>query len=595
MLCRSAVSVCCLSLFLSQSVLGQTDAGDAPDSVDPVPRLMKNLQSDSVRIASSAARSLGVVFAPGRTPHPARDEVIDALIVKLDSNLGGAVRRDAARALGRIRAMKSLDGLKVSLRDEDVEVAIASGEAVTQILPVDEARSYLREQAVDASDSLTAAVYSAMARISKAEDADFLLAGLPSRNWRTEQAAVQGLERSVRAGARLQPADYGKVAAVLGNEFRNASGDAVSFFRNVRNTDSMSTVLTVADTRGDGGEEDTTWRDRSNALAVIYQWGWPTNQQALPVVIRQLGDRTVNVTNAARRILNQLKTDKLISHNDLYPLLLTELEQAETLELRGGIMREWGSHVDRQYASRIAVVASDTLTQAIEVKDAWPARAYSITLLGESHYTGAMTEIAGCVSDDVPNVRNAAGRALEKLAPLCSNEERISVPPVLQPLLDRPVDWRKTSVAARAVAVFGSEPAIAPLIKLLSHSVVNVRDSASYALSGIAVSGNDALREKIELLLHQEMTTVKGAWQYGARVLGALKNPAAVPLLTTILTDGDWRSKQNAALAVTQIADEKKLEDDALNQALVRAAQSDVVQVQDAANQALRAVTKPRG
>ena len=593
MLYRYLIPACCLPLLLAQSAVSQTDAGISADTVDPVPRLMKNLESDSVRIASSAARSLGVVFAPGRTQHPARAEVIDALIAKLDSKLGGAVRRDVARALGRIRAKKSLDGLKATLRDEDVEVAIASGEAVSQILPVDEARAYLKEQAVDASQSLTAAVYSAMAKISKAEDAAFLLAGLPSRNWRTEQAAVQGLERSARAGARLQPEDYRKIADVLGNEIRNASGAAVNFFRNIRNEDSMSAVLTVADTQGDGSEADTTWRDRSNALTVIHQWGWPTNQQALPVVIRQLGDQTVNVTNAARRILNQLKTDKLISHNDLYPLLLTELEQAEPLQLRGGIMREWGSHVDRQYASRIAVVASSTLTQAIEVKDAWPARAYSITLLGESHYTGSMTEIAACVSDDVPNVRNAAGRALEQLAPLCSNEERVAVPPVLQPLLDRPVDWRKTSVAARATAGFASEPAIAPLIKLLSHSVVNVRDAASYSLSAIAASNNDDLRKKTELLLHAEVGSVKGSWQYGARVLGALKNPAAVPLLTAILTDGDWRSQQNAALAVAQIADQNKLEDDTLNQALVKAAQSDVVQVQDAANQALRAVTKP--
>ena len=41
-------------------------------------------------------------------------------------------------------------------------------------------------------------------------------------------------------------------------------------------------------------------------------------------------------------------------------------------------------------------------------------------------------------------------------------------------------------------------------------------------------------------------------------------------------------------------ADEKKVEDDALNKALVEAAQSDVIQVQDAANKALRAVSKPK-
>lgn len=585
-------AACVLSVFLSAVPVVQ--AQEEATTVDPVPRLLRNLKSDSVKAASSAARSLGVVFAPGRKPHPARDEVIDALIEKLESKLGGAVRRDSAWALGRIEAKKALDGLKVTLKDDDVDVAIASGEAVTRILPVDEARTYLKGEAVDAGDSLTAAVYTAMAKVCKAEDAEFLLEGLPSDNWRTEQAAVQGLERSARAGARLSAEDYTKIAGVLGNEIRNASGAAVHFFTHVRNEDSMAAVLAAADTRGDGSKEDGTWRNRSNALNVIYHWGWPTSEPALPVVIRQLGDRTANVTKVARGILSRLKTDKYISHGDLYPLMLAELEKTEDLRLRGGIMREWGNHVDQQYASRIAVVSAATLTQSLEEKDAWPARAYSINLLGQSHYTGSMEEIAGCVSDDVPNVRNAAGRALEQLAPLCTNEERAIVPPILQPLLEKPVDWRKTTVAARAASAFPSEPAVAPLIKLLSHNVLNVRDSASYSLSTIVEKGNKELAAKIEPLLHAEVAKVKGSWQYGSRVLGSLQNPEAVPLLTTILSQGDWRSQQNAALAVAKIADEKKVEDDALNKALVEAAQSDVVQVQDAANKALRAVSKPK-
>lgn len=585
----------CLLIFATYLTLLLSPFGFAQDdTVDPVPRLLTNLNSDSVRAASSAARSLGVVFAPGRKPHPAREEVIDALIGKLESKLGGAVRRDSAWALGRIQAKQALDGLKKSLKDDDIDVAIASGEAVTRILPVDEARAYLKSEATDASDSLTAAIYTAMAKICKAEDAEFLLKGLPSDNWRTEQAVVQGLERSARAGARLSADNYRAIAGVLGNEIRNASSAAVHFFTHIRNEEATAAVLEATDTRGDGSKEDTTWRNRSNALSVIYHWGWPASEASLPAVIRQLGDRTVNVTSAARRVLNQLKADRHLSQSDLYPLMLAELERTDDLRLRGGIMREWGNHVDQQYASRIAVVAAETLTQSLEDKEAWPARAYSITLLGQSHYTGSMKEIAGCVNDDVPNVRNAAGRALEQLAPLCTNEERVMVPPILQPLLDKPVDWRKTTVAARAVASFPSEAAIEPLIKLLSHSVLNVRQASSDSLSLIVEKGNQKLAELIEPLLHEEVARVKGSWQYGARVLGAFRNPDAIPLLTTILSHGDWRSQQNAALAVAKIADDRKVEDDALNKALVEAAQSDVVQVQDAANQALRAVSKPK-
>ena len=104
---RTLCSVACvLSVFLSAVPVAK--AQEEATTVDPVPRLLRNLKSDSVKAASSAARSLGVVFAPGRKPHPAREEVIDALIEKLESKLGGAVRRDSAWALGRIEAKKAL-------------------------------------------------------------------------------------------------------------------------------------------------------------------------------------------------------------------------------------------------------------------------------------------------------------------------------------------------------------------------------------------------------------------------------------------------------------------------------------------------------
>ena len=566
-------------------------AQNAATEIDPVPRLLRNLEADNAKVAASAAKSLGVVFSPGGKVRDDRDAVIEALITKLDAKYGGILRRETAKALGNIRATQAVEPLKESIRDEDIEAAVESGKAIAKILPVDEAREYLKAQAPEASESVLVAVHSAMATIAKAEDAEFLLTGLPSENWRTQQAVVQGVERAARAGARLTPEDYTKLAGVYGSEILNASNAAVHFFTHIRNSDSMAAVLAAADVHGDGAEDDFSWRNRTYALRTIWHWGWPTNQEALPVVLRNLGDRTANVTNEARRVLNHLRKEEHVGNGQLHPLMLAELEKAESLKTRAGIMREWGGSVDRQFASRIAAVAEKTLNEAIEQPKEWSARTYSVQMLGASGYTGAIETVAQCVADDVPNVRQSAGKALEQLAPLASEEELAAVPPILLPLLDKPVDWRKTAIAAKVSAYYPSDSAVQPLIDLLSHSVLNARDASSFALARYAQQVPE-LKEKMETPLFAEVSETSASWQYGARVLGALQNPAAVPLLTTILSKGDWRSQESAAKAVKEIAVVADINDEALNEALVAASQSEVVQVQDAANLALRAVAK---
>lgn len=560
---------------------------------DPVPRLLRSLQSDNLRIATSAARSLGVVFSPSEKPREDRSEIIAKLMEKLASRQGGVLRRETAVALGRIRATEAVDRLKETLNDEDVSVSIAAGNAIAQTLPVDEAREYLKSQWESESENVRTAVLDAMANIAKPEDTPFLLQGVDVKNWRAQQAAVRGLERTARAGARLQTEDYEKIASVFGNEITNASNQAVHFFTHIRNEESLAAVLKAADTFGDGSKDDKTWRTRTFALRTIRHIGWPTNRDALPVVIRNLGDRTSNVTSEARNIIRTLRKEYQVSQNDLFPLLLTELEKAESLRLRAGIMQEMGSNVEKQFASRVAKVASETLKQSLEAPKEWQARARSITLLGASGHTGSVEEIAQTVSDDTPNVRQAASRALEQLSPLCTPDERAKVHPLLQPLVEKPVDWRKTAVAARAMGFFPSESAIEPLIRLLSHAVLNVRDGAENALSRLVKSEGD-WTTKIEAPLHAEMAKTEAAWEFGAKVLGSINDKKAISLLSPILLRGNWRAQVNAANAVASIAGEAKIEDPDLNAALVRASQSEIVQVQDAVDRALRAVAKEK-
>ncbi len=574
------------------------EAGDAIS----VPQLMKNLDSDTVHVAASAARSLGFIFAPGGKGGDELPKVTAMLIERLDSPKGAELRKESATALGRMRAASATEGLKKAMGDEDVDVAMAAGEAVGQILPVDEARDFLIKRAADGSESVLVASYHGLAPISKAEDAAFLIQGLATKNWRSQMDAVRGLQRAVQAGAQLPPEAYDAVAAVMGCEIINAADAASQFCQAIRNSESLRAVLKAAETGGgdtdaggaDAGQAatDRAWRTRAYALRTIYHLGWPVTRDSLPVVIRQLGDRTVNVTNESKRILNTLRKEHLMTQADLFPLLLTELEKAEPLPLRAGIMEEMGGHVDRQYASRVAKAAAETLKAAADDKPQWAARAHAVNLLRLSGYTGVMDLIAGCVADDVSNPRQMAGPALEELAPLCTPEQRALVAPILLPLLSKPVDWHKTAVAAQSVGQYATPDCVEPLVLLLSHSVLNVREGASHSLVVIAGRGDEALTAKVDGAIYSELAGNPRAWEYGAPVLGALEQAKAIRQLTTILERGDWRAQASAAEAVARIAAVHKISDKALSDALIGAAQSKVLQTQDSANKALRALNR---
>ncbi len=303
---------------------------------------MKNLDSDTVHVAGSAARSLGFIFAPGGKGGDELPKVTAMLIERLDSPKGAELRKESATALGRMRAASATEGLKKAMGDEDIEVAMAAGEAVGQILPVDEARAFLIKRAADGSESVLVASYHGLAPISKPEDAAFLIEGLATKNWRSQMDSVRGLQRAVQAGAQLPPEAYDAVAAVMGCEITNAADAASQFCQAIRNSESLRAVLKAAETDGDGDAE-RAWRTRAYALRTVYHLGWPVTRDSLPVVIRQLGDRTVNVTNEAKRILATLRKEHLMTQADLFPLLLVELEKAEPLPLARASWKRWGS------------------------------------------------------------------------------------------------------------------------------------------------------------------------------------------------------------------------------------------------------------
>jgi len=587
-----------LTLSLMISWGNAASAADPPRGpIDPnaVPQLLKNLGSDDVKIAASAARSLGVIFAPGGKGNAAdAGPVVVALKEKLTSKLGAPLRREAATALGEIRAKEAAEGLTAAMNDEDASVAAAVGTALAQVLPADDARTLFRKCKTDSTEPVKIASYTGIATLAKGEDAEFLVMGIQVGNGRVEAGAVRGLEKSIRAGGKIDATAYNKVALVLGSDFVEASDAATHFLTHIRNDECLRATIAACDAHGDGGANDATWRTRANALRTLRHMDWPAYREGIPAVIRNLGDPTANVTNEARNILNFLRREQYLSQEALFPLLLTELEKAESLRLRAGIMAEMGEDVAKELHSRVAKAAAKTLEDGQKDPTVWAARQYSLVLLGVSGTTNSLEAIAANCGDDISNVRSAAGKALERLAPLATPDQKTKVAALLLPLLDKPLDWRKTSTAAKAAGWYANADVVAPLVRLLGHSVINVRDAASHSLVTIARSEQADLKSLTDKLVAAELKAGEASWEAGARVLGAIGDAKALPQLTQILSSANWRAQMNASLAVAEIAAAQKapINDKALTDALIKVSQSEVLQAQDAANKALRELAR---
>lgn len=577
-----------LAASIAVALLGVSLAQAQPAPTLSVPQLLRNLESDNVNIAASSARTLGVVFAPGGREGDDKATAVTKLIAHLDSQKGPEIRRQCAIALGSIRAAEAAEPMKKALADDEVEVVIAAGEAVAQILPVDDARAYLTEIGKGDAPLAKVGAYHGLATIAKPADAPFLLTGVGSDNWRAQQASVTGLERAVRAGATLEVDQYKAIASVLGADTTNASNAAVHFFTHVHNANAVAALEDAADPEA----HPDNWRQRTMALRAIYHRHWPRNRAQLPLVIRNLGDKTVNVNNEALGILAHLRKERRVHTHTLMPILVSELERAKPLGRRAAIMRQMPHEIEPQYASRAAVVAAKTLTEAAKDEAEWPAHTQALRIIGATGYSGVMEDVAKSVGSNIADVRNAAGGALQRLGSICPPEQAAKVAPVLQPYLARAVDWRKGAVAAASVGAYANDETVDPLVDLLGHSVLNVRRGASRSLVIIASDAESPLRTEVDTAVHSLLAKNPASWQYGSPVLAALDDVKAVPLLTRILREGDWRSKESAAKAVQTLATRHKISDAPLNKALVAASQSEVLQVQKATDLALRELAK---
>ena len=608
----------------------------APDpEANPVPKLLQNLDGRDLWVSVSAARSMAYIFGPGGRETKDVEKVKKALMRTLETGRWWELRKECADALGQINVIEAVDVLAAALDDNAPSVGVAAAKALGLIktgdaidalkaavdgkndfvlmavaeqlaarLPAHETREIMITQFQEGSEGSKVAASKVMIPLWTPEESELLLAALEVENWQIHANAIRGLLTAARGGLEFEDDVYEQLGDRLGHPVANIADAAMDFLGTLARKEALRILIKQADFRGDGERGDTTWRNRTYALKAFYQMRTRYRYQgrngtvelvdvsrvkpALPAIIRNLGAPTANVVNVAKNILYEIRNNEQMPPRFLQPFFVRELEEAVSLRLRSSIMEEMGTDISKDYAPRVAKVASASLVESIAVDTAWPLRMRSIALLGVCGDTSAIEVIAGSVNDDMPNVRQAAGTALGQLAELCTDDEKAKVSEILIPVIVNPPDWRKAAIAAGVLSGYPDIAAAAPLVKNLSHTVINVQEAASQTLASYAGSKDAELKAHVAQLLYEEIGMNSRSWEYGAPVLGALMDRQAIPFLVMILTKGEWRAQANAASSVSAIAGATRVKDKALRDALIKCSQSNTLQVYNAANKALR-------
>jgi HEAT repeat protein len=448
------------------------------------------------------------------------------------------------------------------------------------------------------SGQIAAARY--LGQNARAEDVEALVAGLSAEEWRVRRSCAAGFGRLAGSGAVIPPSVPPMLVKLLGDDILNVAEAARDTLLAAPTKESIDALVEGARLKGDGSKTDMSWRIRTAAVTILGGIGVagiekvadkPGVEKCLGVIIAGLGDETLNVVNVSRRALGAVPADVL------YPRLFKALDAARGPALRGGILDTMSQRLPPEHEGTAANLALAALEEAGEREDTALLRAGALKLLAASKHAGSAEELIKDIKSDSPAVRNAALEALKRLK--VKDEEAATISASLVPVL-ADQDWRKAVTAARALAYYPSPQAIKPLVeKGLTHATINVQEAATSAL--IAYGKNPALKEKVEEALLAEAgenkENKKKAWEYGAKVFGALKTKAAVKLLVQMILevgdeegaagdDGYWRTQVNAAAALGAIGEKTK----EVKDALTLCEGSPVLQLQNTAKGALKAL-----
>jgi len=556
----------------------------APAAESLTDTLLKNLGSDKVQVSSSAAQTLGELYAAadGQPVREGRQRVVKALLAKLTAGGEAAwpVRKACAEALGRVKAAEAVPALKAAWDGTHIELAIGATHALVQILSAEEMGELARKRLTGAGASQAAAARY-LSTVATAADEDLLAAGLEAEEWRTRKHCAAGLGAIVRRGGKLSAKTCERLAGLLGGTVLNVVEAAQATLAAAGSPEAVAALGKAATTTGDGSRLDTTWRLRVAAIKTLGRIRMPRIQSALPAVVAGLGDETVNVIKVSKQVLARVPA------NRRYPLLLGALKRSTSDRVKAGIIEALSAGVPAKHKAEAATLALAALKAAGAGPGGARLRAAAIHLLGASGRADAAEEIAKGLTSEVVVIRRAAGAALAKLKLSAEQNEKIAR--MLIPTLQGE-DWRAALAATLALRTVPAKAAVKSLVLSgLGHRVLNVQEAAAGTLTEYGKHAE--LKKAIETLLLAQGEN-PATWEQGAALLGRLKTEGAAPLLLKmIVADGGkdhWRVQVNAARALGQVG----VKNDDVKAALLTCTQSSVVQVRNAANQALRTLWK---
>jgi hypothetical protein len=417
---------------------------------------------------------------------------------------------------------------KEGAEDSTIEISLASAAALARILPDGDLRPLMREKLAAGKGQSPSAAAKYLSAAPVADDYDAFAAGLKSSQWRAKKGCALGLAVLVKGGKTLPAEVIAALVAMLDNDVLNVvQGAQVALSESRGNAEAVAAVAKAAGTHGDGGEADTTWRLRAGAIETLGLMGEQPVADNLTVVLAGLGDDTKNVVQASQKALARVPVEKR------FPGLLKELAAAKETRTRAGIMEAMGNRVPADQAEPTAKIAKAALTDPGEGADASRVRAAAISLLSglpePGQYAGAC---AGCLGDEAAAVREAAAGALMRST--LSAEQKAQVADIAVNQLQAK-DAQRIVTALTLLENCPSAKAAPAVAKCLPHESLEVQQAACSVL--LTWAKDPAAAPAVEAALVESLPGPANSrsWEFGARVLGAMKAKSGVPVLTEML------------------------------------------------------------
>ncbi len=430
--------------------------------LESLPLLLEALNNSSPVIRKNAARALGKLKSPQATPH----------LIHLLQDSQWQVRASAAEALGFIKDKSSVETLVQQIDDNVGSVQEAVADAIVHFGPL-ATMSVLNALGRVRDKYALKALLGCLGRIGDVRAVPALTDHLRSSYFVVRHVAVESLIRFGPSG----------ITALL---------PTLSFNRS--NIDTL--------------KRDATTKERPELqLRAVKALGGLEDHRAVPLLKELVASGLPEVQDAAIEALSQIG----------------RAAWGRCCALR--ILAEVGS------ASLVPLIAPSFQDDSDNV------RLEAVRALGKLGGSLAVKKlIHAAKTDESPDTRMEAVRALRKIG---AGQPGI-LETALHCLKDTSRDVR--SQAARLLGIIPDKKAIQPLLKAISDPHWSVRESAENALLNF---GRDAVGPLIEALGHRRWTTRFRA----ARLLGETGDLKAVPELKKIL------ARKGERIKVRQVAE----------------------------------------